>query len=175
MESFLLDLLKIFLTVLFLLGAVLVSIWYYFRIRPASLVSQPGARTGEPSHQVFQALKYQACERLVLLLERITPNNLILRVHTSEMTIPQLQTALIKSVREEFEYNLSQQLYVSRETWELIRNAKEDTIRLINTATANLTDQATSRDLAAEFLYLSISQESSPVTQALNLIKQEIH
>ncbi|MFH1297105.1 MAG: hypothetical protein ABIJ04_07535 [Bacteroidota bacterium] len=175
MNSFFLDLVKIFLQALLLLGLTLTAIWFYFRISPKltreTLVGQSDAGNGR---EAFTTLKLQACERLIMFLERITPNNLILRVHTPDMTASQLQGTLIRTVREEFDYNLSQQLYVSTTTWEKIRNAKEETITQINRAASNLKEDGTGRDLAAVILQLSIGQERFPVTLAIEAIKREI-
>ncbi|MBL7138845.1 MAG: hypothetical protein ISS17_08730 [Bacteroidales bacterium] len=175
MESFIFDLIKIFLGVLFLLGLTLTAIWFYFRIKPKasreSEIDRPDAMTGK---EVITTLKLQACERLILFLERITPNNLILRVHTPDMSAAQLQGAMIRTVREEFEYNLSQQLYLTSKTWELIRSAKEEILRQINTAASGLKEGGSARDLAGAILQLSLSQERSPVSTALEAIKNEI-
>ncbi len=175
MDSLIIELIRIFLQALFFLGLVLIAIWFYFRIRPKPTqeltVDQSAATTGK---EVVLTLRLQACERLVLFLERITPHNLILRVHGPDMTAAQLQASLIRTVREEFEYNLSQQLYIKSQTWELIRSAKEETIRQINMAGSNLKEGGSSRDLAGALLQLSLSQEISPVTTAIEAVKQEI-
>lgn len=175
MEAFLFDLLKIFLQALFFLGLVMISIWFYFRMKPAPRAPVTAAAP-EPSSgkETSLTLKLQACERLILFLERITPNHLILRVMTPDMTALQLQGALTRTVREEFEYNLSQQLYLSTKTWDMVRNAKEETIRLINTAASEMKEGSTARDLAGTILQIDLKQERSPVTQAIEAIKREV-
>ncbi|MBE0648922.1 MAG: hypothetical protein IH596_14215 [Bacteroidales bacterium] len=175
MEAFLFDLIKIFLQALFFLALVLTAIWFYFRLRPnpANTYTLPVVDPAN-NKEVVHTLRLQACERLVLFLERITPNNLLLRVNTPDMSALQLQVALIRTVREEFEYNLSQQLYLTTETWELIRNAKEETIRQINTAASGMKEGSSSRDLAGAILKLSLSQERAPASIAIEAIKREI-
>ncbi|MBK8343495.1 MAG: hypothetical protein IPL12_09395 [Bacteroidetes bacterium] len=74
----------------------------------------------------------QAYERLTLFLERIALNNLLPRVRKQEMTVAEFRTALINNIRMEYEHNLSQQVYVTAETWGMIRAAKEETISVIN-------------------------------------------
>ena len=151
MDSFIYDLIKIFLQALFFLAVILISIWFYFRI----LQKRAGeASSGQPEtgikNEVVTTLKLQACERLILFLERITLNSLILRVLTSDMKVAHAQSAMIRTVRAEFEYNQSQQLYVSAATWEKIRNAKEETIRLINAATSTLSEKVPTVAIAIE-------------------------
>ena len=118
-------------------------------------------------------VRMQAYERLVLLLERIEPAGLLVRTNMSGMTAYQLQTALVQSVRSEFEHNLSQQLYVSARAWELVRNAREETIKRINTAAMQLPAEATSADLASLILMNDMDTEHSAVKAALDLLKSE--
>ncbi len=58
-------------------------------------------------------IKLQAYERIVLFLERISLESLLVRVSTTDMTASQLHTALLNTIRSEFEHNLSQQIYMS--------------------------------------------------------------
>lgn len=118
-------------------------------------------------------VRMQAYERLVLLLERIEPAGLLVRTNTPGMTALQLQSALVQSIRSEFEHNLSQQLYVSTKVWEMVRNAREETIKRINAAAINLPQEATSADLASLILINDIDAEQSAVKGALDLLKEE--
>ncbi len=118
-------------------------------------------------------VRMQAYERLVLLLERIEPAGLLVRTNVPGMTAQQLQTSLVQSVRSEFEHNLSQQLYVSSKAWELVRNAREETIKRINTAAMQLKAEATSADLASLILMNDMDNEQSAVKNALDTLKSE--
>lgn len=118
-------------------------------------------------------VRMQAYERLVLLLERIEPAGLLVRTNQPGMNATNLQSALIQSIRSEFEHNLSQQLYVSTKAWEMVRNAREETIKRINTAAMKLTPEATSTDLASLILINDMDAEQSAVKGALDLLKTE--
>ena len=118
-------------------------------------------------------VRMQAYERLVLLLERIEPAGLLVRTNLPGMNAAQLQSALIQTIRSEFEHNLSQQLYVSTKAWEMVRNAREESIKRINTAAMKLTPDATSTDLASLILINDIDAEQSVVKGALDLLKAE--
>ena len=118
-------------------------------------------------------VRMQAYERLVLLLERIEPAGLLVRTNQPGMNASQLQSALIQSIRSEFEHNLSQQVYVSTKAWEMVRNAREETIKRINTSAMKLTPEATSTDLASLILINDIDAEQSAVKGALDLLKAE--
>ena len=117
-------------------------------------------------------VRMQAYERLVLLLERIEPAGLLVRTNVPGMNASQLHSALVQNIRSEFEHNLSQQLYVSTKAWEMVRNAREETIKRINTAAMKLTPEATSADLASLIL-INDMDEQSAVKGALDLLKSE--
>lgn len=156
--------------ILFAFGGAFFLLWYYLKQtrRPAT-----DAGAG-PDHATLLPLRLQACERFVLFLERIHPSNLVMRLNHPEMTAAQLQSLLIHTVREEFEYNLSQQLYISNSSWELVRNAKEEVIALINHASSGLADEADSADLVKKVFEVMISRGKLPVELALEEIKKEL-
>jgi len=118
-------------------------------------------------------VRMQAYERLVLLLERIEPAGLLVRTNLPGMNASQLHSALIQTIRSEFEHNLSQQLYVSTKVWEMVRNAREESIKRINTAAMKLTPEATSADLASLILINDMDSAQSAVKGALNELKSE--
>jgi hypothetical protein len=118
-------------------------------------------------------IRIQAYERLILLLERMQPTNLLIRVNLPGMTATDLQSALIKNVRDEFDHNLSQQLYISSQAWEMVKSAKEESIKLINSASSGLDQEATATDLGTALLSLSLEIEKLPVQKAMDLLKKE--
>lgn len=118
-------------------------------------------------------IKLQAYERMILFLERISPNNLIFRVKKQGMSAKDLETALLKEIRTEFEHNLSQQLYVSPNTWQVIKNTKEEIIKLINLSFTKLSDDATAMDLSKAIFDNMMQMERSPTQKAIMYIKKE--
>lgn len=93
-------------------------------------------------------LKLQAYERLALFCERIQLPNLIMRVRTEGMSATELRAAILISIQKEYEHNISQQIYVSENLWQIIQLAKNDTINVVNSV-ANSTKNATT---ATEFI-----------------------
>lgn len=118
-------------------------------------------------------VRMQAYERIILLLERISPNHLILRISQPGMSALQFQTLLVQNIRDEFDHNLSQQLYISSGAWELIRTAREEMIRLINSAAGQLRGDAQAHDLASKLLELHSSLDHDPVARAIETVKEE--
>lgn len=119
-------------------------------------------------------IRLQAYERMALFLERISVNNLLMKVEHTSLNAAQFQSALLKIIRHEFEYNLSQQIYMSNESWELIKKAKEDTIRLINLSTSKLNDDASAFELSKIIINESLLDKKSSSKQALEFLKKEI-
>ena len=124
-------------------------------------------------YKIITPIRLQAYERLILFLERISPESLVMRLHKPELSSLQFQTMLILAIREEFEHNLSQQVYMSSQAWELVRNAKEDLIKLVNTAATKLNDNATATELSQKIFELSLSEKLLLKT-ALEFLKNEI-
>lgn len=119
-------------------------------------------------------LRLQAAERLCLLLERITPNNLVRRVNQGGLTAGELYTLLVADVREEFNHNLSQQVYFTEDSWESVRNAVEQVLTLINRAYQGLGSEAPGIDLAKRIFQLSLESDRDMISHARKSIKSEI-
>ena len=118
--------------------------------------------------------RLQAYERMCLFLERISPNNLLMRLNGSATTAPEFQQILLREVREEFNHNLSQQVYLSHEAWEQIRAAQQDVSVLINQAAAEISPEALPLELSKKIFEKIIRENRNPTADALRLVKQEI-
>lgn len=120
-------------------------------------------------------LKIQAYERIVILLERINPNSLVIRVNKNGMSARQLHQELVASVKSEYEHNLSQQIYLSIGAWELVKTSKEEIIQLINISSSKVAPDANSSELAIMILNIcSNLGKKLPSDVAIEYIKREI-
>jgi hypothetical protein len=119
--------------------------------------------------------KIQAYERIVIFLERINPNNLVIRVNKHGFTSRQLHQELIHSIKSEYEHNISQQIFVSHNTWELVKTAKEELIKLINISASKVPGDAPSNELAMMILNIVANVDKKmPNELALEYAKKEI-
>ncbi|NTW31859.1 MAG: hypothetical protein HGB12_04425 [Bacteroidetes bacterium] len=152
---------------------VFVTAYYLLRLFLENEQKKRAVEIKLAGYKIITPIRLQAYERIVLFLERISPESLIMRLHQPGLTALQFQTMLILAIREEIEHNLSQQVYVSSNAWEMVKNAKEDMIKLINTAATKLNDNASSTDLSQKIFELSVGEKSicKPV---LEFIKNEI-
>jgi hypothetical protein len=119
-------------------------------------------------------VNFQAYERLVLYLERINPSNLALRMHKPGISSKMLEAEMVKSIRDEFEHNLSQQIYVSDDIWKLIKRAKEETIKLIGIASSKCDDKSTGTELSRIILEIASNVEEFPHDVAIRYLKKEL-
>ncbi len=128
----------------------------------------------QKSSETVLPIRLQAYERICLLLERISPHNLVLRLNNGELTGKAFQQVLVGEIREEFNHNLSQQLYMSDKSWEMVRSAVEQLSALINDAGSEIDDQASSLDLAKIIFQKTMNWETDPIQLALSTVKEEI-
>jgi len=128
----------------------------------------------QKNQEIVVPIRLQAYERIVLLLERITPANLISRLSSSDYTAEEFQQILIHEIRNEFNHNLSQQVYMSDSAWTYVSTAVEQTISLINSSTNQLEKGAKGFDLARTILENGAGQEMDTPQQAIRFIKEEI-
>lgn len=124
--------------------------------------------------QEILPIKLQAYERIALLLERITPESMIMRVNQSGMTVLDLQKALLASIREEFEHNMSQQIYVSGQAWAMVTAARQSMVQLISETAAELKPSDSANELATDLLTEFASISDDPLTLAKSFIREEV-
>lgn len=156
----------VFLTAFYLLRNMLGSL---SRDRGSELLAD--AKREDRKHTL--PLRLQAYERLTLFLERIAPGPLVFRVHKNNMTARMLHTALLSTVREEFEHNVTQQIYVSERAWQQVRMAKEETLRIINIAAEGVPDQANGTALSQRVFETASKLSHLPTQQAVLALKEE--
>jgi hypothetical protein len=118
-------------------------------------------------------IRLQAYERVVLFLERINPNSMVMRLSKTG-SAANFQGELLKTIRSEFEHNLSQQIYVTSKSWEAVVNAKEETIKIINLAAGKVNGDAAAMDLAQAVVAVCSQLTDLPAKPVIELIKKEI-
>jgi hypothetical protein len=120
-------------------------------------------------------LRLQAYERTVLFLERINPESMLIRLHVPGMSAREMQGLVISDIRAEYQHNISQQIYVSDSAWKTVRQVKEDTVSMINSAVNALPENASSVDLSRAVLsHLANLETDNPYDLALNIVKGDM-
>lgn len=119
-------------------------------------------------------LRLQAYERMALFLERITPGNLLLRVVNAVETSKELHALLLHEIREEYNHNVAQQVYISHEVWEEIVSAMNQILADINAAAETVAADSHPSELARKILSGVVDMEVQPTTRALKVLKTEV-
>ena len=160
----------------YILPALIVFLTAYYTIR-VLIKNDQKRRDYEimlKNKNVITPIQLQAYERLTLFLERISPDALAMRLNKEKLTVKQLQNEMLKTIRAEFDHNLSQQVYISSKAWETIKNAKERTIKLINTTALTLKAEAPAIHLSKALLEKVAEQETIATKVAIEYLKKEV-
>jgi hypothetical protein len=153
---------------------VFITAYYMFRsfLRQEEIKLQ--MQVSDRNRETVLPIRLQAYERLALLLERISPESIIMRVNKPGMTAKQLHTELLSSIRAEFDHNMSQQVYISNEAWEGILTARGKVIHLINTASDRVKDEATALTLSHQIFEMTMELKTQPTREAMQFLKKEM-
>ena len=160
--------------VAYLLPAIVVGLVAYFFFK-GHTANEEGRRrylVQKEAQNKIIPVRLQAYERLTLLLERIDPNKLLIRVKPFSDEISKYEELLIKNIEQEFEHNVTQQIYTSPECWNLINAAKNATIHIIRQAAMHEKDN--DADAMREYLLRNFLEEITPSQKALAYIKKEV-
>jgi len=126
------------------------------------------------NQQSITPIRLQAYERVIVYLERISPSSMIMRVHKSGMSSRLLHTELVKTIRSEFDHNIAQQIYMSNASWELVKSAKEEMIKVVNAAAHKVGENSDGLELCKILLDVTMNVEKLPTQIALDYVKKEI-
>ena len=123
--------------------------------------------------QQITPIRLQAYERLTIFLDRISPDNLVLRFSRSGQSGAELRSLLIQNVTEEFNHNVSQQIFISDQAWKLIKAVKEQIIGIIDSCYRN-EPEASGPQLGKAILQQLMDQKEVPTQRAIEFLKKEI-
>lgn len=165
---------KLFALLLIIAG-ILVTVLYCFKQWMKMKERSWAFVLKQDNNKAMAPLKITACERLVVMLERISPQSLIMRHNSGISNATLLQLELIRAIREEFEHNISLQMYVSEECWEKIKRAKEDTTELIKVAYTKVRPESSAMELNREILHLEALVGIRSIKDALQAIRSEMN
>ncbi len=118
-------------------------------------------------------LRANAYERLTLFLERIQPTNILVRVQPPGMKSMSLHAALIQTIRSEYDHNMSQQVYVSDEAWNLINQAKDQLLTVINEQVRSVAPSSDATEFGKLIIEASVEEQKWLIDDALTLLKKE--
>ena len=162
--------------ILLIIAVVAIIIFGFWMIQHSMYRNEEKKRQWElkrESQKTISPIRLRAYERLALLLERTTPEHMLMGVDLTNMTVPQLQQYLLQTIRQEFEHNMSQQVYVSEEVWALVINARDQMAAFVVGIVAQLPPKADAMTYAKILLTAYASNGTTPTDKALAELKEE--
>jgi hypothetical protein len=149
----------------------LVALFFFWKMRDDQRDFQVRLIQAEDRKQTLP-LKIKAYERLIIMLERITPTALVMRMNTGGMPSMQWQFELLKAVREEYEHNISMQMYVSPQAWEVVKKAREEVVEMIKQSAQKAGDQG-AMELNRHLFDLEARSQNKTIRFALEVLRIE--
>lgn len=141
-------------------------------LKQQNSVQQPVANENK---KMFFPMQVDAYQRIVLFLERISPNNLIMRLNNPALPARVFQQLLLDNIRSEYEHNLAQQIFVSPDAWHLAKSSKDETVKIINMAATNLGPTAMCLDLSRAIFEITAQLNNQPTDRAIIYLKAELN
>jgi hypothetical protein len=158
----------------FTLPAVVTGLvaFYYFKLHTENLEKDRRFLLAKDNQKEALPLRLQAYERMALFLERINPTKLLIRVTPISNDKNHYENYLIQNIEQEFEHNITQQIYVSEECWTLITTAKNTIIQ--NIRKSNMSEKIDSAQKLRESILSDLIDQQSPNALAVNYLKTEV-
>jgi len=128
----------------------------------------------QDNNKALAPLRISACERIIVMLERITPQAMVMRVSATSSSAAFLHIDLTKALREEFEHNISLQIYVSEECWNKVKRAREETGELYKVAFTRVKADSSATEYAREILHLEATVGNSAIREAIVAVRAEM-
>lgn len=156
-------------------GIVFVGVYFVMQSFLESEQNKMELKYRSDNMKLITPVKLQAYERMILYLERINLSNLVMRMYSSGMSAKDLQEKMLKVIRGEYEHNMAQQLYIPSKTWALVKSAREETVKVINSCTEQLNDDSSGLELSQFILELVGRIETTPTEVAIEALKKEVN
>jgi hypothetical protein len=155
-------------------GGVLLTAIYFLRRETSREMLNMQIDLRKQRQEFFLPNRVEAYQRAVLLMERIHPNSLVMRLHNPGMPAKALQADFLKAIREEYDHNVAQQLFISPQAWQMVKNSKEETIKIINIAGNQMQATSTGMELSAKIFELVAEIGQLPSEITVELLKKEL-
>jgi hypothetical protein len=119
-------------------------------------------------------LRLQAHERMVLFVERANPANMLVRLNEAGMSAAELHSIVVTELRNEYQHNITQQIYVSTRAWTVVKRVKDDTLSVVTNAVKALPETATGLELSKTILAHLSHLRDDPYDIALKIIREDM-
>lgn len=146
--------------------------YYFFNMHTKNEEGRRRYLIHKEAQKNVMPLRLQAYERLVLFLERINPAKLLIRISPQSSNKHDYEEYVIAQIEQEYEHNLTQQIYISSESWDIITTAKNATIQMIRKA--NMSEKVDTANKLREVILTELFDKQSPSSVAVAYLKNEV-
>ena len=155
-------------------GAVMLTAIYFMRNATQNEVRSMQIQLKKERQEYFLPNRVDAYQRAILLMERIHPNSLVMRLNNPGLPASAFQVKLLESIREEYEHNIAQQMFISPDAWNMVKKSKEETIKIINLAGRQMEATSMAIDLAGKIFEITAEIGMLPTEITVEQLKKEV-
>lgn len=155
-------------------GAVMLTAIYFMRNATQNEVRSMQIQLKKERQEFFLPNRVDAYQRAILLMERIHPNSLVMRLNNPGLPAAAFQVKLLESIREEYEHNIAQQMFISLEAWNMVKKSKEETVKIINLAGRQMDATSMALDLAGKIFEICAEIGTLPTEITVDQLKKEV-
>ncbi|HUH51351.1 MAG TPA: hypothetical protein VLZ11_04590 [Flavobacterium sp.] len=168
------DTLMIFQILAYCLPALITGgvAYYFFNLHIQNEDNRRNFMIRKENQKQALPLRIQAYERMALYLERIEPSKLLIRIAPDSSDKNEYEQLIIAHIEQEFEHNLTQQIYMSDKCWMVINTAKSTLVQTIRKA--NMSEKIDSANKLREVILMDLLDKPSPTSVALAFLKNEV-
>lgn len=160
--------------IIFPAGAVLLTTIFFLRKETNKEVRIAQIELKKQRQEYFLPNRVEAYQRALLLMERIHPGSLVMRLHNAGLPAKSLQAEFLKAIREEYDHNVAQQLFISPLAWQMVKDSKEETIKIINIAGNQMQATSTGIDLSSKIFEIVAEIGQLPTEITVEYLKKEL-
>ena len=155
-------------------GAVFLTVHLFLKKQNERELKNLQIELKKERQKYFLPNRVEAYQRSVLLMERISPLSMVMRLHNPGLPAKALQADLLKAIREEYDHNVAQQIFISPQAWQMVRTTKEETVKIINLAGNQMGAASTGMELSAKIFEICAEVGTLPTEITTDYIKKEL-
>lgn len=154
-------------------GAIVTVVYFFLQKQSEREMRNIHIELKKQRQEFFLPNRVEAYQRSILLMERLHPNSLVMRLHNPGLPAKALQAEFLKAIRDEYNHNVAQQLFISPKAWKMLKDSKEEVIKLINLAGNQMSATSTGMELSAKIFEILSQLEKLPSEVTVEFLKKE--
>ncbi|MDX2362635.1 MAG: hypothetical protein QNK23_17635 [Crocinitomicaceae bacterium] len=155
-------------------GAVLLTSVFFMRKMVEREIRSTHGELKVERQKFFLPQRVDAYQRAILLMERVHPNSLVMRLNNPGLPAAAMQIKLLEAIREEYEHNIAQQMFIAPTTWDMVQKAKDETMKIVNLAGQQMEPTSNGLDLSSKIFEIVGEVGVMPSEIAVRALKEDV-